>query len=244
LKQKRMLDGKKTMILHALEHAPFEGLGSIEDWAWESGHRVTRTRFHSADPLPALVDVDLLVVMGGPMNVCEEGLHPWLAAEKRFIAEAAAAGKPVLGVCLGAQLLATVLGARVFRSGQREIGWFEIRRDASAKQSTLAGFLPETAEVFHWHGDAFDMPAGAVPLAHSQGCRHQGFVAQERLVGLQFHLEMTRPGAEALIEHCHGDFEPPGPFVQDPEGILSDEGRFRSTNRLLVPLLDVLASLT
>jgi GMP synthase (glutamine-hydrolysing) len=232
------------MNLHALQHVPFEGLGSIEDWARDSGHRVTHTRFHSADPLPLLGDVDLLVVMGGPMNVYEEGRYPWLAAEKDFISRAVKAGKPVLGVCLGAQLLAAVLGARVFRNDQREIGWFDIFRDERAIQSKLAGFLPETTEVFHWHGDTFDIPEGAVPLAHSQGCRHQGFVAADRLVGLQFHLEVTRLGVAALIEHCCGDFEPPGPFVQDPEKILSDEGRFTRANRLLLPLLEALAALT
>ena len=232
------------MILHYLQHVPFEGLGSIEDWARDSGHRVTRTRFHSGDPLPALKEVGLLVVMGGPMNVYDEGLYPWLAAEKSYVAEAVEAGKPVLGVCLGAQLLATALGSRVYRNDQREIGWFDIYRDPEAGRSKLAGFLPETTRVFHWHGDTFDMPAGAVPMARSQGCRHQGFVVAERLVGLQFHLEVTRAGAAGLIEHCRRDFEPPGAFVQDAGEILADENRFRTANRLLVPLLNALAALT
>jgi GMP synthase (glutamine-hydrolysing) len=232
------------MILHYLQHVPFEGLGSIDDWARDAGHRVTCTRFQSGDPLPDLRDVDLLVVMGGPMNVYEEELYPWLAAEKSFIGDAVEAGRPVLGVCLGAQLLAVVLGGRVYRNDQREIGWFDIYRDPGAKHSNLAGFLPEKANVLHWHGDTFDLPAGAVPLAHSQGCRHQGFAAAERLVGLQFHLEVTRAGASGLIEHCRGDFEPPGPFVQPPGDILADEDRFRSANQLLVPLLNALAALT
>jgi GMP synthase-like glutamine amidotransferase len=232
------------MILHYLQHVPFEGLGSIENWAKASGHRVTRTRLHLADPLPAPSDVDLLVVMGGPMNVYEESLYPWLVTEKAFIGKIVEAGKPVLGICLGAQLLAAVLGSRVYRNDQREIGWFDINRDPGAKQSRLAGFLPETARVFHWHGDTFDIPAGAVPLAHSQGCRHQGFVAAERMVGLQFHLEVTRPGAVELIEHCRNDFELPGPFVQSPQEILADEGRFRKVNQLLVPLLNRLVAST
>jgi GMP synthase (glutamine-hydrolysing) len=231
------------MNLHCLQHVPFEQLGSIDTWARDSGHRITCTRFHAGDPLPALSQVDLLVVMGGPMNVYEEGLYPWLSAEKRFIGATVEAGRPVLGVCLGAQLLADVLGSRVYRNDQREIGWFDIYREAQANQSKLAGFLPETAHVLHWHGDTFDVPEGAVPLAHSRGCRHQGFVAAERLVGLQFHLEVTRAGAAGLIEHCRGDFEPPGPFIQPPDDILADEDRFRSANRLLVPLLDALAAL-
>lgn len=232
------------MILHYLQHVPFEGLGSIDAWVRDSGHEVTRTRFHAADPLPALSDVDLLVVMGGPMNVYEERRYPWLAPEKTFIGKAVEAGKPVLGVCLGAQLLATILGSRVYRNDQREIGWFDICRHPQARHSNLARFLPETTQVFHWHGDTFDIPAGAVPLARSQGCRHQGFVAGERMVGLQFHLEVTRAGAAGLIEHCRRDFEPPGAFVQDAGEILADEDRFRRANQLLVPLLNALAALT
>jgi GMP synthase-like glutamine amidotransferase len=232
------------MILHYLQHVPFEGLGSIEKWARDSGHRITRTRLYSADPLPALSDVDLLVVMGGPMNVYEEGPYPWLVAEKGFIGEIVEAGKPVLGICLGAQLLAAVLGSPVYRNDHCEIGWFDIKRDPGAEHSKLAGLLPETAEVFHWHGDTFDIPAGAVSLAHSQGCRHQGFIAAERLVGLQFHLEATRPGAAALIEHCPGDLKLPGPFVQNPQAILADENRFSKANQLLVPLLNHLTALT
>ncbi len=231
------------MILHYFQHVPFEGLGSIEAWAQRSGHSVTCTRCHAGDPLPALTDVGLLVVMGGPMNVYEESAYPWLAAEKKYIAKTIGAGKPVLGICLGAQLLAAVMGARVFRNDQREIGWFDIFRCPDAEHSRTADFLPEKSEVFHWHGDTFELPAGAVALAQSQGCRHQGFVAEERLVGLQFHLEVTHEGAAQLIEHCRNDLQPPGPWIQEPGKILADRQRFQKANRMLVPLLDRLADL-
>ncbi len=162
------------MRLHYLQHVPFEGLGHIRTWAASRGHGVTCTRLHANAPLPPLTEVDMLVIMGGPMNVDEELKYPWLAAEKRFIAEAISLGRPILGVCLGAQLLATVMGARVYPNVDREIGWFDIFRTDAAERSGLAGFLPEKAEVFHWHGDTFDMPAGAVHLARSTGCENQG----------------------------------------------------------------------
>jgi len=180
--------------------------------------------------------------MGGPMNVDEELKYPWLAAEKRFIAEAISLGRPILGVCLGAQLLATVMGARVYPNLDREIGWFDIFRTNAAERSELAGFLPEKAEVFHWHGDTFDMPAGAVHLARSAGCEHQAFVAQGRIVGLQFHLEVTADGAGRLVQNCRQDLETPGRFVQDPAVILSDEHRFGQAHALLIALLDRLSA--
>ncbi len=229
------------MRLHYLRHAPFEGLGHIRTWAASRGHGVTCTRLHANDPLPPLADVDLLAVMGGPMNVYEELKYPWLAAEKRFIAEAIALGKPILGVCLGAQLLAAVMGARVYPNREREIGWFDIYRPVAAHRAGMADFLPERAEVFHWHGDTFDLPAGAVHLARSTGCEHQGFVAQARIVGLQFHLEMTVDGAGRLVHYCRQDLETPGRFVQDAAAILSHANRFGQAHALLVALLDHLS---
>lgn len=231
------------MILHYFQHVPFEGLGSIKTWAQSAGHPVNCTRWYAGDPPPALTDMDLLVVMGGPMNVYEESTYPWLTAEKKFIEQAVKADKPILGICLGAQLLATVMGARVYQNDQREIGWFDVFRTRDAENSRTAGFLPEKAKVFHWHGDTFEIPTGAIGLAQSRGCRHQGFVAEERRVGMQFHLEVTHEGAAGLIEQCRGDFEPPGPWVQDPAEILADRQRFKCANQLLVPLLDRLASL-
>ena len=229
------------MRLHYLQHVPFEGLGHIRNWAASKGHGVTCTRLHANDPLPPLMEVDMLVVVGGPMNVYEELKYPWLAAEKRFIAEAISRGRPILGVCLGAQLLATVMGARVVPNGDREIGWFEVYRTDAADRAGLAGFLPEKAEVFHWHGDTFDLPAGAVHLARSNGCEHQGFVAHERIVGLQFHLEVTADGAGRLVQNCRQDLETPGRFVQDPASILSKKHRFDQAHALLVALLDRLS---
>lgn len=232
------------MRLHYLQHVPFEGLGHIRTWAASKGHGVTCTRLHVNDPLPPLMEVDLLVIMGGPMNVYEELKYPWLATEKRFIAEAISLGRPILGVCLGAQLLASVMGARVYPNADREIGWFEIYRTDEAERSALAGFLPQKAEVFHWHGDTFEVPAGAVHMARSTGCEHQGFIAQERIVGLQFHLEVTADGAGRLVQNCRQDLEAPGRFVQTPAAILSNAHRFGQAHALLVALLDRLSRST
>ena len=229
------------MKVHWFQHVPFEGLGSIEGWIRRRQHTLGATRFHRGEPLPAVEDVDLLVVMGGPMNVHEEAKYPWLTREKQFIAAAIAAGRKVLGVCLGAQLVADVLGARVYANGEKEIGWFAIETTGAAAASRLFGRFPARLEVFHWHGDTFDIPAGALQVARSNGCAHQAFVYGERVVGLQFHLEMTQAGARELIAHGSDELVS-GRYIQKPEEMLADAVRFDAVNGVMDGLLDRLTA--
>jgi GMP synthase-like glutamine amidotransferase len=226
--------------VHYFQHVPFEGLGAIEGWATRSGHRLSCTRFCDGDPLPALEEVDWLVIMGGPMSVRDERAYPWLGREKRFIESAIRAGRVVLGVCLGAQLVADVLGAKVYANRFKEIGWFPIQRTAEAATTPIGSALPHEIEVFHWHGDTFDLPVDAVRLARSEGCDNQGFLYRDRVVGLQFHLEVTKAGVKQLVARCAADLTD-GPFVQQPELMLGDESRFSKVNDVLVRLLDQLA---
>ncbi len=229
------------MKLHVFQHVPFEGLGAIEPWAIRRGHEIRVTRFFEGERLPRLGDVDWLVVLGGPMSVHEEATFPWLSSEKRFITEAITGGRRVLGICLGAQLVAAALGARVYANTYMEIGWFPVRRRPEAERSPLGRALPVEVEVFHWHGEAFDQPAGAIPLAESQACPNQGFVLSERVLGLQFHLETT-PGAVAeLVSNCPEDLGE-GPFVQSAAAMLSGEkGRFRVLHEAMAGVLDALS---
>jgi len=196
--------------VHVLQHAPFEGLGSIGPWLERRRARMGWTRLYAGDPLPAPGGVDLLIVLGGPMSVNDEGRLPWLAAEKQALRDWIARDGPVLGVCLGAQLIASALGARVSRAATPEIGWFPIE-GVPAPDETFR--LPRACTVFHWHGETFDLPAGAVRLARSAACENQAFQLGRRVIALQFHLEMTRGGARALVENC-GDELIPGPYVQ------------------------------
>jgi GMP synthase-like glutamine amidotransferase len=147
----------------------------------------------------------VLIALGGPMSVNDEDEFPWLREEKRFISESIRSEKPVLGICLGAQLMASSLGARVYRGARKEIGWFPAY--ASEQASGLFAF-PPTAEVFHWHGETFDLPDGAMHLASSEACRNQAFRIGARAIGLQFHLETTPESADALIAHCRGELVP------------------------------------
>jgi GMP synthase (glutamine-hydrolysing) len=204
------------MKIHCFQHVPFEGLGCIEDWANASGFRLSLTRFYENDLLPELDQMDWLLVMGGPMGVSDEPKFPWLTREKRLIEKAIQRGKVVLGICLGAQLIADVLGARVYRNQFKEIGWFPIELTEAGQTSSLFGFLPARPTVFHWHGDTFDMPREAVHLAQSEACRNQAFVYKERVIGVQFHLETTAAGIEALVKNCADEIVE-GPFIQSPK---------------------------
>jgi GMP synthase-like glutamine amidotransferase len=230
------------MKIHYLQHVPFEGLGSMETHLTARGHELSYSALYRNELDYDPADLDWLIVLGGPMGVHDEHVHPWLAEEKRFIHEVVAAGKPVLGICLGAQLLAAVLGARVYQNPQREIGWFPIRREADPASSPLAAVFPDTSDVFHWHGDTFDLPDGALHLASSEACRNQGFVWDRRVVGLQFHLETTAAGAEALIAHC-GDELDGSRWVQAPSAMLSAPRRFQQLNLQMNRLLDAMEPL-
>jgi GMP synthase-like glutamine amidotransferase len=227
--------------VHYLQHVPFEGIGSIAAWLDARGVEPTGTRFDHGEALPPLADVDWLVVMGGPMSVNDEDLHPWLAAEKAFLREAIRAGKRVLGICLGAQLIASALGARVHPNAVKEIGWHPIAPMPGTGGDAAFGFPPDTL-AFHWHGETFDLPAGAVQLARSAGCEHQAFGIGARVLGLQFHLETTPESARALVENCRADLTP-GPYVQSEERLLSAPARnYRAANALMERVLSHLAA--
>lgn len=224
------------MKLNYLQHVPFEGLGSIADWAASRGHEVCVTRLFAGDPLPE--EFDGLIVLGGPMSIHDVTEFPWLKQEREFLRALSFGRRPVLGICLGAQLLADALGARVFPNFEAEIGWHPIDKSPEAKAATVGVALPDELEVFHWHGETFDIPSGAVALAMSEATANQGFSFQDRLVGLQFHLEATPDWARALIEHC-GNGLVEGPFIQDARTMLEDPERFAETNQVMDELLDV-----
>lgn len=232
-----------SLRIHHLQHVPFEGLGSIEPALSARGHRLSASHLYRGDSLPAVDAFDWLIVMGGPMGVHDESLHPWLAAEKGLIRDAIAAGRSLLGICLGAQLIAQVLGAAVTRNAHREIGWFPVERSAAAAATRIGAALPPRFDAFHWHGDTFALPPGAVHLARSEACANQGFVFAERVVGLQFHLETTPESARALIAHG-GDELDGSRYVQAAAAMLAKPVRFAGVNRVMGDLLAALEAAT
>lgn len=227
-----------SMRVHYLQHVPFEGPGCIADWVTAGGHTLTSTHFYRGDSPPEIRDLDWLVVMGGPMNIYEHERHPWLIEEKAFLRRVIDAGKTVIGVCLGAQLIADVLGAAVTRGAHKEIGWLPIDLTPEARRSSVLGFLPGSFPVFHWHGDTFGIPEGAVHLAESAACKNQAFLYSGRVLALQFHLESTPESVAQILAHCADDITP-SRYVQTPEQMQSaGSEQYRELKTILFGILD------
>lgn len=226
------------MRVHVIQHVEFEGPGKIGEWAAARGYEVTTT-LALTEEYPRCEHIDFLVVMGGPMDADDEVASPWLHAEKHFVVECIAAGHPVLGVCLGAQILAEVLGGKVRRNPNKEIGWYAVEKTSFGALEPLFAHWPDALVVGQWHGDTFDLPGSLEPLYSSEAASNQAFVFDHRVVGLQFHIEWTAEGLSALLEACGSELEQRSQFVQSATEI-EDEApeRLSATDELLYELLD------
>ncbi|TWH45619.1 type 1 glutamine amidotransferase [Sporomusa sp. KB1] len=219
------------MRLHYLQHVPFENPGSILLWARENGHVLTNTQLYQHEPLPEQADFDWLVVMGGPMNIYEEAIYPWLADEKAFIREAIDASKVVIGLCLGGQLIADVIGGKVTQNPYKEIGWFPVSLTEETRLSPLFSFFPQQPIVFQWHGDTFSvLPEDAQCIAASDACKQQAFIYKNRVFGFQYHLENTVSIITGLIENCRAEMIP-DVYVQTPEELLAHPEYIEQSNK-------------
>ena len=229
------------MRLHSLEHEPFEGLANIEVWAKKKGHTITRTRLFEKQEFPDINDFDCLVIMGGSMNIYEHEKYPWLVPEKKFIANAISKKKILLGICLGSQLIVDVLGGKVNRNKDKEIGWFPVQLTTQGNESRIFNNFPDIYMAIHWHGDTFSIPDGAIRIAQSKACENQAFEYDNgRVVGLQFHLEYSKTSIDLMFRNCLDDITE-GEYIQKPEEILNNINNVREMNRLLVLLLDNMA---
>ena len=226
------------MRAHILQHVPFENSGSITSWLKAADYRITTTKFYQSTSLPDPGDIDLLIIMGGPMSVNDEDKFPWLRLEKKFIRQIIESGKAVLGICLGAQLIASALGESVYPNRRKEIGWFAVQGVAHENPAIFS--LPSVVKVFHWHGETFDLPGEAVRLARSEACENQAFQIGERVIGLQFHLEITPQSAQAIVTNCRREILP-SKFVQ-PEALIIDQppDKYKVINELMDKILHFL----
>lgn len=233
----------KTIRIHYLQHVAFEGLGCIEDWALAKGHQLTSTKFYEDRQLPELSAFDWLIVMGGPMSVYDEEKYNWLQGEKEFIRNSIQADKIVIGICLGAQLIASALDAKVFPNGEKEIGWFPVSISNNLQTNNILGEDSVPITVFHWHGDTFDLPENSIRIASSEACLNQAFLYHKKVVGLQFHFEVTEKSLQQMIAFC-GDELVAGRYIQSAEKMLEKVHHIRKINIRMFKLLDNLESKT
>ena len=215
------------MRFQCLQHVPFEGPGIIADWMSRQGHTMEPVRLFSGEHPLNPDELDGAVIMGGPMNVYQESRYPWLEVEKIFLDKMLQKDKYLMGICLGAQLLASVLGADVYPNSKKEIGWFPIKKTEAARQHPLLQGVPDSINVYHWHGDTFNLPEQALHLFENNLCRHQGFLHGNRVIGLQCHLEITPEGVKSITSHCKDELlvEANNDSVQCAES-MTDEHRF------------------
>lgn len=226
------------MKIHCLTHVPFEDAAAIETWAYRRGYSLTYTRLYNNEPLPPLESFDLLTVMGGLMSAYEHEQYPWLIEEKQFLRKAIDKKKKILGICLGAQLLADVLGGKVTPNIYKEIGWHEVTLTEQADQSPLfSSVFPARFTVFQWHGDTFQIPSGAIHLAENKACPNQAFQFGSDVLALQFHLEYTQESIEKMLLNCAHELTD-GPCIQKPKTIRSGFDRIPDTQNFLFSLLD------
>lgn len=238
--------------LICLQHVPFEGPAALAEWASSRAIAVTTVRLYAGDDLPVLEAGDCLAVLGGPMSVHDVEEHAWLAVEKAYLSEALRLAtvrkQPVIGICLGAQLITEALGARVERMPHgQEIGWFPVQPHAelaisasgNASFADWANSLVENFTPLHWHGEQFSLPRQALPLLKSEACTQQGFVWNDCVLALQCHLEATPDSLEQLIQHSGDELSGRG-WVQTAAALRAGQAHCSAANKQLFRLLDLL----
>lgn len=226
------------MRMAVLQHVPFEGPAGIADWAVARQVEMAVAHVYRGEALPALDSFEMLTVMGGPMSANDEAQLSWLAPEIELVREAIGAGKIVFGVCLGAQIMAKALGGKVYRAQQKEIGWLPVARTGA---HPVFDGVPAAFTAFHWHGETFDLPAGATHLAETPGTRNQAFAPGKQALGLQFHIEANEASVRSLIENAADEIGT-GPFEQTPETMLAGLARCAELLPLLFRVLDNLTA--
>jgi GMP synthase-like glutamine amidotransferase len=225
------------MRIHALYHVSFEKPGCILDWIKVKNHRFRESNLFQDENLPSVEDFDMLIIMGGPMGVSDNEKYLWLSLEKGLIRQAIDADKAVLGICLGAQLIAAAMGCKVYPAAYKEIGWFPVIFNKMAKNKGLQ--VPDEMIVFHWHGDTFDLPEGSLQIASSATTPNQAFLYGDKVFGIQFHMEMKHENIEMMIENAGHELMQDA-YIQSSDEIIAGAVHLPFNNQLIFSWLDYL----
>lgn len=227
----------KSLTIQCFQHVPYESAGSIEDWCDEHGHQFVYTRLYQNEkPLPDS-DYDWLIIMGGPMSVHDDHIFPWMKGEKEAIGQAIKAGKKILGICLGSQLIAQVLGAKVFKNPVEEIGWHNISFTDAALKIFSLGESKKQMKIFHWHGDTFSLAENTILLASSKACANQAYIFGNHTLAIQFHPEVKPENIDLMVQHGHEELTN-GKYVQSADEIVREQQYFEQSKLLMFHILD------
>ena len=227
------------MKVHYLQHVHYEGLGYIQTWLKEQQHTLSGTHFFEKNyQLPPVTSIDALIVLGGPMGVYDEDQHTWLQQEKDFISACIQSGKKVLGICLGAQLIASCLGTKVTKAIHKEIGWFPVfpTEECKSKQWFYELFK-NSPTVFHWHGDQFQIPISGLNLLNSKANTNQALYYNDHIIGLQFHLEIDDKCIEEFLKNGIDELQIQT-YIQSINKIENTKAYFASCNFIMSEILN------
>jgi len=211
------------MKILCISHASFEKLGYIETWANKKNHIIRKVNPYRGETLPKIDDFDFIIIMGGPQSTLQIEDAPYLVDEIEFIKEALKLNKCILGICLGAQLVAEASGAKTKPSPHQEVGMYLVELLDDAKKDPVFQHFPNKFEAMHWHYDMPGLPEGAALLARSEGCPRQAFCYGDRIYGLQFHFEMTESLLAGMVENCLSDLVEKGKYVRPVKEILETD---------------------
>lgn len=237
------MNNRRNIKIHYIQHVPFETPANILKFCQRNKIEFSGTLLYQNEEFPKIKEFDILFIMGGPMSVYDEDKYEWLKEEKKFIEKVIKADKIVVGICLGAQLIADVLGAKVYKNRYREIGWFRIEMNKEALKKDVFKKFPETFIAFHWHGDTFDIPEGAINIGKSFATENQGFIYREKIIGIQFHLEVNIESVKKLVKSSKGDFKK-DKYVQSISEILNKRQNFLKLEGLNTLFLSNLINLS
>lgn len=222
-----------------IQHVSFEKPGVIPDWARFNNIDYQVFHIYRNEPLPSPDDFDYLVMMGGPMSVNDHIEYPWIEKEMTLIRQCLVSQVPVIGICLGSQMLAKALGANVYQSTQKEIGWYPVHFET---QHLPAGMKvqPISIDVFHWHGETFDLPDECVRLASSELTPNQFFLYKDLAMGIQFHAEVKAENVQELTSLCADELNENGSHIMDKQAILRADIDYGSINQMMYNWLNFL----
>ncbi|MCQ2109091.1 MAG: type 1 glutamine amidotransferase [Fibrobacter sp.] len=230
------------METYIFQHVEYEGPGAILPYLEAKGHNVHVVRLYAGDKIPHEDEVDFAILMGGPMSVLEETEYPYFVREKELCRDMVQLGKPILGICLGAQMIANAFGAAIRKNPEKEIGWFPVSFDASVEGGNKVLDLPKKLQAFHWHGETFDIPEAATSFASSEACKNQAFKLGSA-IALQFHVEVTDDSMESMLkngaEEIEAGLSAGRKFVQSAAEIKkASSANMDKANKALIKILD------